>query len=61
MIMLILITGIFLGIALFYYMAQKRRIRNEQRRIKSREKFTQLLSTLEPSPKTKNKTENGES
>ena len=44
--MAILLAGIFIAFCLFYYSDQKRKIRNEQLKERSREKFEHLLDTL---------------
>jgi hypothetical protein len=49
--MAVVLAGIFLAFCLFYYLDQKRKIRNEQKHKKNREKFKQLLDQLKRSSK----------
>ena len=52
--MAIILAGIFIAFCLFYYLDQKRKIRNEQRRERSLEKFKQLLVQLKQSDRGNN-------
>jgi hypothetical protein len=52
--MAILLAGIFIAICLFYYLDQKRKIRKEQLKERSREKFEHLLATLKRGNKDQN-------
>ena len=45
--MIVLIAGIFIAIMFFYYLDQKRKMRNERKRERTREKFDQMLQQLE--------------
>jgi hypothetical protein len=47
--MIIILAGIFIAFGLFYYLDQKRKIRNRQRQDRNREKFEQLLNQVKHS------------
>jgi hypothetical protein len=47
--MAVIVAGIFIAFCLFYYLDQKRKVRNEQRRYRNREKFENLLKQVKHS------------
>lgn len=47
----LIIGGIFIAFCLFYYVDQKRKIRNERLHERSKEKFEQLIDQLKQSDK----------
>lgn len=54
MIWAVIFGGIFIAFCLFYYLDQKRKIRNEKLYERNRKKIEQLLDQLKYSGKTEN-------